>query len=348
LDRSLGSEGKIEGRTLRTRVALSVLVTLLVATCVAFALRGNFRTSRSQVVEQDSPEESASSSDFQMELRLGTFQARNRRLVYPYSVIPGGIDSGDELRVAAAHDPVIGAHYSGFDYRVARLVEVKRPRAVYVSYRRNGKIFWTHKQATLHPGEKLLTDGRMTARTRCGNQVSVLPQVNTSPFEPEMAELDRPDGVASGIAQAFPGNLEASLFRFDPFLPLESAGGLFASRPQAGAFVPLSLGGAPFGPIVFSKPPGGGTGGGPGAPGGGGGGGTGGGGTGGGGGGTGGGGGGAGGGGGTGGGSGGGCVGSSCNPPNSPPPPVVPEPATAALVISGVAAIVIRLRNTRS
>jgi hypothetical protein len=145
-------------------------------------------------------------------------QAHNRRLVYPYSVIPGGVASADELREAAGHDPSVAEHYAGFDYSRARVVEVDRPRLVYLSYRRGGQIHWTSKQASLHPGEKLLTDGKITARTRCGNQVSVLPQANTVPDEPLVAELDRPDAVASGID--FPSNFNSQLLQVDPVMPL--------------------------------------------------------------------------------------------------------------------------------
>lgn len=145
------------------------------------------------------------------------FQARNRRLVYPYSVIPGGVSSAAELLDATAHDPIVAEHYAGFDYSRARVVNVDRPQLVYLSYRRDGKIHWTRKQASLHPGEKLLTDGKITARTRCGNQVSVLPQTNTAPDEPMIAELDRPDAVASGIE--FPSTFNSSLLSVDPVMP---------------------------------------------------------------------------------------------------------------------------------
>ena len=128
-------------------------------------------------------------------------QSRNRRLVsYPYSVVPGGVGSREELRDIASHDPVVAKHYVGFNYRRARPGRGKKStRKVYLSYRLQNKIYWTVRQASLHPGEKLLTDGSVTARARCGNQVSVLPQAGTSPEEPTMAELDRPDAVASGI-----------------------------------------------------------------------------------------------------------------------------------------------------
>jgi hypothetical protein len=187
-------------------------------------------------------------------------QTRNRRTVYPYSVVPGGVISGEELREVADHDPVVSGHYSGFDYQRARVVEVSQPKLVYLSYRRGDKIFWTHKQASLHKGEKLLTDGHITARTRCGNQVSVLPQANTSPQEPTIAELDRPDAMASGMYQAGPSDFDSRLFDLDPGLPLgpgsSAPGNLFAGGPPPGGFMPMPIGGVPIVPAGHNCPPG--------------------------------------------------------------------------------------------
>ena len=45
------------------------------------------------------------------------------RTVYKYSVVPGGVRSVQELKWAAEHDPVVAAHYAGFDYDRARVVE---------------------------------------------------------------------------------------------------------------------------------------------------------------------------------------------------------------------------------
>ncbi|PYV44870.1 MAG: hypothetical protein DMG94_12850, partial [Acidobacteria bacterium] len=91
-----------------------------------------------------------------------SIQSRNRRLVYPYSIVPGGIASVAELHQAADHDAVVGEHYQGFDYSRARVIEVKEPRLVYLSYRRHNKVYWSRKQASLHKGETLLTDGKIT------------------------------------------------------------------------------------------------------------------------------------------------------------------------------------------
>jgi hypothetical protein len=183
-------------------------------------------------------------------LQPATIQARNRRLVYPYSVVPGGVRSAGELENAAAHDLIIAEHYNGFDYKHARLVEVNQPKLVYLSYRRGDHIYWTRKQASLRVGEKLLTDGHTTARTRCGNQVSVLPQAETSPQEPTIAELDRPDAMASGREELFPSNLSTELMPLDPQLPLGSSpGNAFSGGPPPGGFMPPPIGGG-IGPIA--------------------------------------------------------------------------------------------------
>jgi hypothetical protein len=218
---------------------------LLVAACI-FALRWILEEFHGYASQSVAPSTSHNFGFSDGSPSYG-IQARNRRLVYPYSVVPGGVRSADELREIATHDPVVAKHYAGFDYTRARVIEVDRSRLVYVSYRRGGQIHWTSKQASLHKGEMLLTDGRITARTRCGNQVSVLPQADTSPQEPMMAELERPDAVASGTEQLFPQR--ATALQLDPLIPI---GPPYAGFPQPGGFMPLPTGG---GGVPVSCPP---------------------------------------------------------------------------------------------
>jgi len=112
--------------------------------------------------------------------------------VYPYSVVPGGVKRPDSLREVAAHDRAVARHYAQFDYNKARLVRVTEPREVYVSYRIRDTIFWTRKKIRLPAGEMLLTDGRITARAKCGNQISETAKPEVSDEEPEEAVLDQP------------------------------------------------------------------------------------------------------------------------------------------------------------
>ena len=105
-------------------------------------------------------------------------------VLYPYSVIPGGVESVEELRSALAHDPAAAAHYAGFDLARARLLRMDQSRAAYVSYRLSGHIYWTSHKLTIRKGETVITDGDHTARTRCGNLVADVPLGPLSPREP--------------------------------------------------------------------------------------------------------------------------------------------------------------------
>ncbi|HVR24550.1 MAG TPA: PEP-CTERM sorting domain-containing protein [Candidatus Polarisedimenticolia bacterium] len=153
-----------------------------------------------------------------------------QRPVYPYSVVPGGVQDAKELKWVAEHDPIVAAHYAGFDYDHAQVVRLTLARTVYVSYRIGNRVYWTSHRLTLHKGEKLITDGRITARTRCANRVEETPQqAAASPVEPPMAKFDQPVGAGDGTAMQ------------SPPVPFQSA---LLERPQVpgvGAAGPLSL-----------------------------------------------------------------------------------------------------------
>lgn len=117
--------------------------------------------------------------------------------VYPYSVVPGGVKNLDELRTAAARDSVIRRHYSHFDFGHAKLIRLPETREVFLSYRIRDTVFWTRKRVRLHPGEMLLTDGKITARARCGNQISDTAKPEVSDEEPDEDVLDQPVAIAS-------------------------------------------------------------------------------------------------------------------------------------------------------
>ncbi len=117
---------------------------------------------------------------------------RSKRLVYRYSVIPGGVRDSGELISEVNRDPVVAAHFRDFNSAEARIVPLQNEMYVHVSYRIVDKVFWTAKKIRLAPGEEMITDGRSQARTRCGNRVSVLSQEPTSPEEPAVESLEVP------------------------------------------------------------------------------------------------------------------------------------------------------------
>jgi uncharacterized membrane protein YgcG len=123
------------------------------------------------------------------------------RRLYPYSVIPGGVQSAGELRSAVLNDAVVARHYADFDVAKAHVISLDRDRLVYVSYRVGEEIFWTNHALRLHKGETLITDGTHEARTRCGNRIAETAQAPSSPQQPALDAFE-------GFAPA--GELEAS------------------------------------------------------------------------------------------------------------------------------------------
>lgn len=107
------------------------------------------------------------------------------RKIYPYSVIPGGIATREELESKLKTDQIAARHYSDFQATRGVLVYARFDRqSAYVSYRVQDRIFWTRKRVRVDPTEILLTDGTHFARTRCGNRLSDTPQKPTAEEEP--------------------------------------------------------------------------------------------------------------------------------------------------------------------
>ncbi len=126
----------------------------------------------------------------------------SNQMVYPWSVVPGGVDSPKAMGEAMAADPVVGAHYAGLQpgsFHPERLAEKKQG---YVSYRIKDKIYWTRRMVTLAAGEQVLTDGNTLVRGRCGNLFSETPRGPVAPVEVEPAEkaMEEPVRAAQLVA----------------------------------------------------------------------------------------------------------------------------------------------------
>jgi hypothetical protein len=121
---------------------------------------------------------------------LGSTQPN--RVIYPYSVIPGGAHTLTELQAAEVDDSVVREHYAGFDHTKFRIIRLGEEKRSYVSYRLGNEVFWTKNKLRLPAGEELMTDGAHYARTRCGNRLSDVPHGQTSPRQPPVAQLETP------------------------------------------------------------------------------------------------------------------------------------------------------------
>jgi hypothetical protein len=177
------------------------------------------------------------------------------RPVYPYSVVPGGVQDVRELKWVAEHDPIVGAHYAGFDYDHARVVRLTLERTAYVSYRIGNRVYWTHRRVTLHKGEKLITDGRITARARCANRVEEAPQQAASPVEPPVEKFDQPVRAGSGTAmQSPPVPFQSALLNRPQMPGLGPAGPLSLYDPFVGGnWVPIAPPPLPVGLCTTDK-----------------------------------------------------------------------------------------------
>ena len=170
-------------------------------------------------------------------------RAQASRPIYPYSVVSGGVEDAKELKWVAEHDPVVAAHYAGFDYEHAQVVRLTLARTVYVSYRIGSRIYWTRRRLTLHKGEKLITDGRITARTRCANRVEETPQQEAaSPVEPPVQKFDEPIRDGQGTAMQSPPTPFESALLNRPIVPgTEPMGPLALYNPFVGGnWVPVA------------------------------------------------------------------------------------------------------------
>lgn len=194
---------------------------------------------------------------------------RSLRPNYPYSVIPGGAYSPEELRNSVAKDKFVKAHYADFDVESARLVTLAEDRFQYVSYRINNRILWTHKKIRIRKGETLLTDGRHFARTRCGNRLCaalaspvsftlaplkklVLPPFTMDLLSRSEISLAEPPEVDMGET---PG-LDLDLPRIAPYLPpAQPMPGATAQNWAPIGTTPALIGAAPGYPLLASRPP---------------------------------------------------------------------------------------------
>jgi PEP-CTERM motif len=202
------------------RGLLTMAVAIFAAGLSALALRyfspSLFRSARSAPVTFEQAEESRN--------RLLSMKQQDSRpaarAVYPYSVVPGGVKDAKELKWFAEHDPVVAAHYAGFDYDHARLVRLELAKTVYVSYRIGNRVYWTRHRIKLRKGETVLTDGKMTARTRCANRVEELPkQAAELAAEPPVEKFEQPVRAGEGTAVKSPPVLFESALLNRPLMP---------------------------------------------------------------------------------------------------------------------------------
>ena len=115
--------------------------------------------------------------------------ARAQRAVHPYSVIPGGVASIDEVQASVQHDPVVAAHYRGISPYALYFERLPVPVYMYASYRIGQSVYWTNHRILVPRGELALRDESHFIRARCGNLLAFdlppgIPELPQPPLEP--------------------------------------------------------------------------------------------------------------------------------------------------------------------
>ena len=183
----------------------------------------------------------------------------SRRPVFPFSVIPGGVRDARELTNAVAKDPVVSAHYSDFRVVNAHTLRLDRPTAMYVSYRRDNRVYWTKSKMLIPAGETLISDGENLARVRCGNRLSAIAVKPVSASEPTKEQLETPEFIPPLLAELGPidgAETSPGLLAALPALPLLSPGGTETpATPPLGSLPPILPPGVPLPGINPGPPP---------------------------------------------------------------------------------------------
>ena len=188
------------------------------------------------------------------------------RLIYPYSLIPGGARSLQELREEIARDPVVAAQYSDFDLARVHVTRADSDRLMYVAYRVGNAVYWTRKTLRIPQGETLLTDGVHYARTRCGNPITEkphAPQERVEAYEVPPSALETP--LPLRVPDLGPPTEPPSVANLEgPTPPPPVLAGPAAPPPFGGVtIIPpgpgpggVHVGLPPTGGVILPKPPG--------------------------------------------------------------------------------------------
>jgi len=127
------------------------------------------------------------------------------RPIFPYSVVVGGVRNAQELQKAASADPVVAKHYADFRISRSHTTQLDRPVAMYVSYRRNNRVYWTRNRMTIPAGEAVISDGENLARVRCGNRLSPVAAKPVAATDPDQEELETAEFIPPLLDGLLPG-----------------------------------------------------------------------------------------------------------------------------------------------
>jgi len=151
------------------------------------------------------------------------------------------IHSVEDFRKTVQSDPVLAAHFSGFNWETARQGRLEKEVWTFVSYRKGDTIKRTSRAIRLPRGDGFITDGTRVARTFCCNDYVIAPSptsVNTATTDNPVERVDAPPNRPS------PGNSTP---------PSASSQGL-TSRSSAEQSLRHVAGAPPAPPYPYTRP----------------------------------------------------------------------------------------------
>ena len=152
--------------------------------------------------------------------------------------------SVEDFRKTVQNDPVLAAHFSEFDWSVAKLGNQEEDIWTFVSYRKGPMIKRTTKPVKLPKGDQYITDGVRIVRTYCCNDYIAAPAPRVvgmvTPVAPPEERVDGPsrrveknDTSLPSLTEALPEFLNKEPDYFIP--PLQYVGppgsALYSSDP---------------------------------------------------------------------------------------------------------------------
>lgn len=174
--------------TYMKRVWVLLLAGLVLTGCTHSSTPSNSKPSAAHAASDASLSRDDQSWEGSAQLQTASMKPRVSHPVYPFSLVSGGVYSASDLAKALATSNSLRAHYANFDFKHLRLIRIQNNTPAFVSYRKDGRIFWTKHKLTLHAGELVLADGHYLVRARCANQISFAPQEPVDPIPSDVEQ----------------------------------------------------------------------------------------------------------------------------------------------------------------
>jgi hypothetical protein len=232
------------------RSTLVLMCVDLIIICTVFLVAPNFH--RSGVPVKGKIASDVGKFHFRIPSGLEPYVGLVGRPLYPYSIVPGGVGSPQELMNAMTNDPVVARHYAGFNMADARVIHLRGTRSAYVSYRIGDEVFWTKKPLILHDDETVITDGNLEARGRCGNRVSSVAQQPFSSKEPTPEVFESSESPNIPAAPDVAIELPLSFRPMPNLVPIESNPAAIEDNKITSPGIPFVGGGSSFVPPIPS------------------------------------------------------------------------------------------------